>query len=96
MTLQNWPVTTGCDSKVLTDLADLLSKYGLNWTRAVGFVSDRTLAVNSQSNYCSRIKRDGIVEKISFCRLHSIILEEALCAKSLKVTHLMDGHLLER
>jgi hypothetical protein len=85
-----------CGAEVLTELADLLSKCGLTWTRTVGFFSDWTLAVNSQSNCCSRIKRGGIVEKISFCRLDCIINEEALCAKRLKVTRLIDGHLLER
>jgi len=54
------------------------------------------LAVISQNKCCSRIKRDGIVKKNSFRRPPCIIYEEALCAERLKVTRLMDGHLLER
>ena len=68
----------------------------MNSARTVGFVSDRVLAVISQSKCCSRIKRYGIVKKNSFCRPPCIIYEEALCAERLKETRMMDGHLLER
>jgi hypothetical protein len=69
---------------------DLLSKSGLTWTKSVGLVSDRGLAVISQSNCCSRIKKDGIVEKDSFRHLHCIIYEEAMFVERLKVTGLLD------
>ena len=58
----NWLVRKRktCGSEVLYELADLLRKCNLTWTRTVGFVSDSALAVINQSKCRSRIKKDRI------------------------------------
>jgi hypothetical protein len=80
-----------CGAKIISELADLLSKCGLTWKRTVGFVRDWDMAVISHSKCCRRVKKDRILEKTSFCRLLCIIYVEALRAKSVKVTGWMDS-----
>jgi hypothetical protein len=58
----------------------------LAWTGTLEFVSDRALAVISESKFSSIVKKDRIWVTTSFRRLHCIIYEEALCAERLKET----------
>jgi hypothetical protein len=64
----NWPVTKGktCSSEVLCEVADLLRKCGLTWTRTLGFFSDWALTVISHNKCCSRIVKDRFLENDFF------------------------------
>jgi hypothetical protein len=75
-------------------LVALFRKYELPWEKMVGFVSDGAPAMIGKSNGVAARLRKGMKEfkgKISFFSLHYILHQEALCAKSLKMTHVIDA-----
>jgi hypothetical protein len=71
----------------------VFSKYELPWEKMVGFVSDGAPAMIGKSNGVAAKLKKRMKEfegKTSFFGLHSILHQERLCAKSLKMTHIMD------
>ena len=78
VSLQNCPITKGktCGAEVLSELADVLRKCGLTWVRILGFVRERTLAVNSQKyvlqQKTSRERLLSVVSTVLFMKKHCV------------------------
>jgi hypothetical protein len=65
----------------------------LPWEKVVGFVSDEAPAMIGKSDGVAAKLKEIMKEfegKTSFFHLHCILYQEALCAKSFKMTRVMD------
>jgi hypothetical protein len=81
------------DDELFSELVTVFSKYELPWEKMVGFVSDGAPAMIGTSNGVAAKLKKRMKEfegTTSFFSLHCILHQEALCAKSLKMTHVMD------
>jgi hypothetical protein len=79
--------------KFFSELVTVFSKYELPWEKMVRFVSNGAPAMIGTSNgVAAKLKKKRMKEfegKTSFFSLHCILHQEALCAKGLKMTHVM-------
>jgi hypothetical protein len=67
-----------------------LSCFGEKWL--VGFVSDGAPAIIGKKNngVAAKLKKKGFKRTTCFRSLHCILRQQALCAKSLRMNHVMD------
>jgi hypothetical protein len=83
---------TGAD-EIFSQLVTLLNKSELPWGKMVGFVSDSAPAMTGKNNGVAaklKNKKKEFEGTTSFRSLHCILHQHAMCAKSLKMNHVMD------
>jgi hypothetical protein len=84
---------TGAD-EIFSQLVTLLNKFDLLWGKMVGFVSDGAPAmIGKNKDVAAKLKKNKMKEfegTTCFRSLHCILHQHALCAKSLKMNHVMD------
>jgi hypothetical protein len=84
---------TGAD-EIFSQLVIVLNKFELPWGKMVGFVSDGAPAMIGKNNgAAAKLKKNRMKEfegTASFHSLHCILHQHALCAKSLKMNHVLD------
>jgi hypothetical protein len=84
---------TGAD-EIFSQLVTLLNKSELPWGKMVGFVSDSAPAMTGKNNSVAAKLKNRMKEvegTTSFRSLHCIH-QHAMCAKSLKMNHVMDTY----
>jgi hypothetical protein len=82
------------DDEIFSQMVNLFNKFVLPWGKMVGFVSDGAPAIIGKNNgVAAKLKKNKMKEfegTTCFRSLHCILHQQALCAKNLRMNHVMD------